>query len=200
MFANRFTAVIDACVLCSPLKRSLILSLAEAELFRVRWSDEIMDETEKAITIILSKKGHGDAVERAAQTRNIMNQAFAEATVVQYKHHGNGIGKLPDEGDRHVIAAAIKSKADIIVTENLKDFPRKVLANYGIEAKSSDDFIADAINLSPTLAIDAIKRMQLRLDRPDKTPEIVLLDMEKTGLIQSAEQLRDSKIQPASGR
>jgi len=192
MFANRFTAVIDACVLCSPLKRNLILSLAEAELFRVRWSDEIMDEMEKAITIILSKKDHDDAVERAAQARNIMNQAFAEARVVEYEHHGNGIGRLPDEGDRHVIAAAIKSKADIIVTENLKDFPRKVLANYGIEAKSSDEFIADAIDLSPLLAIDAIKRMRLRLDRPEKTLEVLLLDMEKTGLTQSADQLRDS--------
>jgi predicted nucleic acid-binding protein len=194
MFANRFTAVIDAWVLCSPLKRSLILSLAEAELFRIRWSDEIMDETEKAITIILSKKDHDDAVEQAAQARNIMNQAFAEATVLKYKHHENDIGKLPDEGDRHVIAAAIKSKADIIVTENLKDFPRKVLAKYGIEAKSSDDFIADAINLYPTLATDAIKRMRLRLDSSDKTAEVLLLDMEKTGLTQSAEQLRDSVI------
>jgi hypothetical protein len=151
-----------------------------------------MDETEKAITIILSKKNHDDAVERAAQARNIMNQAFAEATVVKYKHHGNGIVKLPDEGDRHVIAAAIKSKADTIVTENLKDFPRKVLAKFGIEAKSSDDFIADAISLSPTLAKDAIKRMRLRVDRPDKTFEILLLDMKKTGLTQSADQLRDS--------
>ena len=192
MFANRFTAVIDACVLCSSLKRNLILSLAEAELFRVRWSDEIMNETEKAITIILSKKGHDNAVERAAQARDIMNQAFAEATVVKYQQHGNGIGKLPDEGDRHVIAAAIKSKADIIVTENLKDFPRKVLAKYGIEAKSSDEFIADAIDLSPSLAIDAIKRTRLRLNRPEKTPEILLLDMEKTGLTQTADQLRDS--------
>ncbi len=96
--------------------------------------------------------------------------------------NGKEIGKLPDEGDRHVIAAAIKTKADIIVTENLKDFPRKVLAQYGIEAKSSDDFIADAINLNPTLATDAIKRMRARLDRPDKTPEIWLLDMEMTGL------------------
>jgi len=151
-----------------------------------------MDETEKAITIILSKKDHDDAVERAAQARSIMNQAFAEATVVGYKHHANGIGKLPDEGDRHVIAAAIRSKADIIVTENLKDFPGKVLAKYGIEAKSSDEFIADAIDLSPTLATDAIKRMLLRLDRPEKTLETLLLDMEKTGLTQSADQLRDS--------
>lgn len=191
MFPNRFTAVIDACVLCSPLKRSLILSLAEAELFRLRWSDEIMDETEKAIAIILSKKDHDDAVERAAQSRNLMNQAFAEATVVKYQHHGNGIGKLPDEGDRHVIAAAIKSKANIIVTENLKDFPRRVLAKYEIEAKSSDDFIADAIDLSPMLAIDAIKRMRLRLENSEKTAEILLLDMVKTGLTEAANQLRD---------
>ena len=151
-----------------------------------------MDETEKAIIIILSKKNHDDAVERAAQARSLMNQAFAEATVVGYTHQGKEIGKLPDEGDRHVIAAAIKSKADIIVTENLKDFPRKVLTKYGIEAKSSDDFIADAISLDPSLATDAIKRMRLRLDRPDKTPEIVLLDMKKTGLNQSVEQLKDS--------
>jgi len=192
MFANRFTAVIDACVLCSPLKRNLILSLAEAELFRIRWSDEIMDETEKAIRIILEKRGCDEAPERAIQARKIMNEAFAEATVTQYEHHGIGIGKLPDEDDRHVIAAAIKSKADIIVTENLKDFPKKVLANYGIEAKSSDEFIADAINLNPPLAIAAIKRMRLRLKRPEKTSEILLFDMEKTGLTQTADQLRDS--------
>jgi predicted nucleic acid-binding protein len=190
MFANRLTAVIDACVLCSPLKRNLILSLAEAELFRVRWSDQIMNETEKAITIILSKKNHADAVERAAQARNIMNQAFDEATVFEYEQHGNGLGKLPDEGDRHVIAAAIKLEADVIVTENLKDFPRKVLASYGIEAKSADEFIADAINLSPSLAINAMRR--LRLNRPEKTLEILLLDMKKAGLKQSADQLRDS--------
>ena len=192
MFANRITAVIDACVLCSALKRNLILSLAEAELYRVRWSDEIMDETEKAIGIILTKRDFKDVFKHAIHARAAMNQAFVEANVTGYKHHGNGIGKLPDEGDRHVIAAAIKSKADIIITENLKDFPRKVLAKYGIEAKSSDDFIADAINLSPSLAIAAIRRMRLRPDRPDKTPEIFLLDMDKTGLTQAADQLRDS--------
>jgi len=192
MFANRFTAVIDACVLCSPLKRNLILSLAEAELFRVRWSDEIMIETEKAIEIILSKKDCDDAADRATQARQAMNEAFAEATVTDYDHLGDGLGNLPDDGDRHVIAAAIKSKAEVIVTENLRDFPKRLLAEYGIEAKSSDEFIADAIDLSPSLAIAAIKRMRLRLQRPDKTPEVLLLDLEKTGLTLSADQLRDS--------
>ncbi len=192
MFANRFTAIIDACVLCSPLKRNLILSLAEAELFRVRWSEEILDETEKAIEILLVDKDCEDAADRANRARTAMSKAFVEATVTDYKPQGKGIGKLPDEGDRHVIAAAIKSRADIIVTENLKDFPKSLLAGYGIEAKSTDEFIADTINLSPPVAIAAIKRMRLRFNRPEKTPEVLLLDMERIGLTQSADQLRDS--------
>lgn len=49
MFANRFTALIDACVLAGALKRNLILSLAAAEFFRIRWSTRILDETETAI-------------------------------------------------------------------------------------------------------------------------------------------------------
>ena len=189
MITNCPTAVIDACVLCGPLKRSLILALAEAEIFCIRWSDEILDETEKAIIIILSKKGHDDAAERAAQSRSRMEQAFAEATVVNYADHGKEIRKLPDEGDRHIIAAAIKSEAGIIVTENLKDFPRKVLAKYDIEAKSSDEFIANTITLSPSAAIAAIARMHHRQDWPEMTLDKLVLEMEKTGLTKSVAQL-----------
>jgi hypothetical protein len=36
MFANRYTALIDACVLVSAPRRDLLLTLAEAEFFRVR--------------------------------------------------------------------------------------------------------------------------------------------------------------------
>ena len=190
MFANPVTTVIDACILCSPLKRGIILSLAEAAFFRVRWSDDILDETEKAIAIILSKRDYADAAERAAQARALMQQAFAEATVTDYAHLAEGIGKLPDEGDRHVIAAAIESKADIIVTENLRDFPRKVLAKYGIEAKSCDKFVTETIALDPPLAIAAMQRMLGRLDKPEKRAQTLLLDMQKSGLTQTAAQLQ----------
>ena len=37
---------------------------------------------------------------------------------------------LPDGGDRHVLAAAIKCNADAIVTTNLKDFPKSTLDQY----------------------------------------------------------------------
>lgn len=49
MFANRYVAVIDACALVSALGRNTLLSLADAELYRVRWSSEILDETERAL-------------------------------------------------------------------------------------------------------------------------------------------------------
>jgi len=47
---------------------------------------------------------------------------------------------LPDSGDHHVVAAAIRSKANVIVTFNLKDFPRSIEAEYGIEIQHPDDF------------------------------------------------------------
>ena len=53
MFANRFTAIVDACVLVGVAKRNLLLSLAEAELFRVRWSDEIIDESTEHCCVFL---------------------------------------------------------------------------------------------------------------------------------------------------
>jgi hypothetical protein len=47
---------------------------------------------------------------------------------------------LPDPGDRHVLAAAIRGRADVIVTRNLRDFPPDRLAPYGIEAQHPDTF------------------------------------------------------------
>ncbi len=58
MFANRFTVLVDACSLVSALGRNTILSLAEAELFRVRWSEEILRETELALAGMFATHGH----------------------------------------------------------------------------------------------------------------------------------------------
>ncbi|WP_210115162.1 hypothetical protein, partial [Escherichia coli] len=72
LFANRFTAFVDACSLASALKRNLLLSLAEAEFFRLRWSSRVLDETEAAIEEILSGKGFADATARAERARASM--------------------------------------------------------------------------------------------------------------------------------
>jgi predicted nucleic acid-binding protein len=145
MFANRYTVVLDACVLAPAANRNLVLSLAEAKFFRPRWSEKILSEAEGAIERMIQKRvpESTDASIRAAKAVADMKRAFPESCVDDaYKVYEGGV-KLPDEGDRHVLAAAIHCRASTIVTDNLKHFPKEQLAPHNLEAKSADDFIAD---------------------------------------------------------
>jgi predicted nucleic acid-binding protein len=192
LFANRYTAFIDACTLASALRRNLLLTLAEAEFFRVRWSEQVLHETERAIANILTGKDYtpDDATDRAARARAAMEAAFEEAVVDDFKDLNGVCVGLPDPKDVHVLAAALKTQAATIVTENLKDFPDKVLAPLNIEARSADAFIADTIALDPGRAVAAIRTMRLRLKRPEKTAEVFLLDLEAAGLTETVDVLR----------
>ena len=192
MLANRYTAFIDACTLASALRRNLLLTLAEAEFFRVRWSAQVLDETERAIETILTGKDYesADARDRAARARRAMETAFEEALVDDYDDLTCACNGMPDHRDIHVLAAALKTQAATIVTENLKDFPETVLAPLNIEARSADAFIADTIALDTGRAVAAIRTMRLRLKRPEKTAELLLLDMEAAGLTETVDVLR----------
>lgn len=127
MFANRYTAFVDACTLAGTLKRNLLLTLAEAEFFRLRWSLLVLEETERAIEKILQGKNVADATERAKRARAAMESAFEEACVSDFDDFLSACANLPDPGDHHVLAAALKTQAATIVTDNLKDFQRGFL-------------------------------------------------------------------------
>lgn len=190
MFANRFTALIDACTLADTLKRNLLLTLAEAGFFRLRWSGPILDETEAAIDGILRKKGRADAADRAKRARASMEAAFEDAMVTDFDIFLPAAAGLPDPDDAHVVAAAIKTQAAMIVTENLKDFPAAILDTLDIEAKPADEFIADTIALDEGRAVAAIRRMRERFEKPEMTAEALLLSMEATGLVEAVNLLR----------
>ncbi len=190
MFANRFTAFIDACSLASVLKRNLLLSLAEAEFFRVRWSRPVLDETQRAIERMLSGKGIENPAERAARAIENMTLAFEEAMVEDFQNLecvGEG---LPDPGDKHVLAAALKTQAAMLVTENLKDFPEATVRPLNIEVRSADAFIADTISLDTGRAVAAIRKMRERFNRPEMSPEQLLVAMEAAGLTETVDVLR----------
>jgi len=190
VFANRFTAFVDACSLAGALKRNLLLTLAEAEFFRLRWSEQVLDETEGAIAEILSEKGVVDAVERASRARSFMQDAFTDASVNGFNHFLPACSGLPDPNDMHVLAAALKTQAATIVTDNLSDFPAEILDPLNIEAISTDDFLANTIALDEGKAVAAIRRMRQRLKKPEKTPDLMFLDMEASGLTQTVDILR----------
>lgn len=190
MFANRFTAFIDACTLASVLRRNLLLTLAEAEFFRVTWSRNVLDETERAIEKMARGKKLTDPADRAARARHAMEIAFEEAMVTDFESFENACADLPDKNDIHVVAAAMKAQATIIVTENIADFPETILSRIGLEARSADAFIADTIGLDAAKAVAALHTMRERLKQPRKTAADLLLDMEAAGLTQTAETLK----------
>jgi hypothetical protein len=190
LFANRYTVFVDACALAGALKRNLLLTLAEAEFFRLRWSAPVLDEVQRAIEGILAGKGAEDAVERASRARAAMEKAFADAMVDEFDTFLPLCDGLPDPGDAHVLAAAMKTRAATIVTDNLRDFPEAILAKAGIEPRATDAFIADTIELDTGRAVAAIRRMRERFQRPEKTPDLLLLDMEAAGLVETVDVLR----------
>jgi len=75
--------------------------------------------------------------------------------------------ELPDEQDRHVLAATITTNANIIVNENLKDFPKDYFASFGLSPKSSDDFFTDIIDLNPEKAVEAFRKLVMNRTNPD---------------------------------
>jgi hypothetical protein len=91
--------------------------------------------------------------------------------------------ELPDSDDRHVLAAAIKGRADLIVTVNLKDFPVDRLDRWGIEAQHPDEFLTHQFHLSQPVFLQAVKTVRLRLKNPPKSVEDYLDTLRAQGLL-----------------
>ncbi|WP_342779521.1 PIN domain-containing protein [Luteithermobacter gelatinilyticus] len=99
--------------------------------------------------------------------------------------------KLPDVNDRHVLAAALKARADMIVTYNLADFPEDYLWEMQIEIQHPDDFVLCQIDLNYRLVFQAISKQLQSLKAPPLSVEQYLVSLEKRGLTKSAFRLRE---------
>jgi hypothetical protein len=189
LFANRYTALIDACVLAGALRRNLLLTLAEAGFFRVRWSRAIMDETQSAIETIRAGK-FADAADYGARVRAEMERAFDEAMVDSFDHFLTACDAMPDAKDRHVLTAAIGARAHVIVTDNLKHFPDRALAPFGIEARSADAFIADTAMLDIGRGVTAFRQMRSDWVNPTTSVDDLFIKMEAQGLTETVDALK----------
>lgn len=165
-----FTALFDACVLYPASLSNLLMHLAMSDLFRARWTEKIHDEW---IEALLAKRPH---LERAKleRRRELMNRNAQGCLVTGYEALIEGL-ELPDPDDRHVLAAALRTRAHVIVTYNTKDFPDAVLHPLGLEAQHPDLFLAHLLDLAPGPFCAAVKRMRESLRNPERTA-LELLD------------------------
>jgi predicted nucleic acid-binding protein len=180
------TAILDACVLYPAPIRDLLLHLASAELYTPKWTDRIHDEW---IRNLIANRLDLDAT-KLQRTIQEMKKAFPDACVEKYELLISSL-QLPDEDDRHVLAAAIRCKADVIVTFNLKDFPSKDLGTFDIKAQHPDVFISNLIDLNPEKSVAAFKKQVSFLKNPPKSNEEVLGSLKKCGLEMASAKLKD---------
>ncbi len=182
MHSVRFTAVLDTNVIYPIEIRDLLFWFAHFDLFTVKWSNHILDEWIN----VMNRKGINQS--EIIKRTSFANLAFPDALVTNYESLIDNLS-LPDEKDRHVLAAAIKTNANVIVTNNLKDFPNDYLATFGLSAKSADDFIADIIDLNHKKAIEAFRKLVLNRTNPDVDEYEVLDNLRKNRLNKSADYL-----------
>ena len=98
--------------------------------------------------------------------------------------------RLPDENDRHVLAAAIRAGAQVIVTTNLRDFPKEALAPFDVEAQHPDVFVLHLVSLDPGAVLRVVTAQAAALRKPPSTVEQLLDTLESRGLVQSVAELR----------
>lgn len=181
-----FVVIYDACVLYPAPLRDLLIRVARTGVVRARWTDAILDECFRSIT-----SDRPDLKPEAlARTRELMRLAVADCIVTGHESLIDGL-RLPDEGDRHVLAAAIRVGAQAIVTANVKDFPSATLAPYGIEAVHPDDFVLDLIDLAPVTIADVVRAQAGSLKNPPRTLAELLDTLGTNGLMQSGARLRE---------
>lgn len=184
--ANPFVVILDANVLYPFRTRDVLLTFAQLGLFRARFTDDIMDEWTRHL--IANKPDLETSVRKQVDA---IKDAFEECFVVGYEPLIDGLA-LPDLDDRHVLAAAIKCSAQVIVTENHKDFPDDVLDDHDLITLSADDMLANTFDLFPIECARALRTVRKRYGNPPFTPSEFLLDLTKSGMPKLAAMARAS--------
>jgi predicted nucleic acid-binding protein len=178
-------ALLDANVLYPAPLRDYLLHLASLGVFEPLWTATIQEEW---IRNLLDSRAdlRRESLEGA---RRAMDKAFPGSNVTDYESLTESL-LLPDPNDRHVLAAAIKGKAQLIITANLKDFPPKNLNPYSIRAEHPDSFISGCIDLDGSNALKALENQIKTLKNPPMSREKVLSNLEGNGLVSSVAKLR----------
>jgi len=161
-----FRVVLDACVLANFGVCDLFLRLAEQpRLYTPRWSEKILGEVKR--THLRKLKWPKKLAESWQQT---VRANFPEASVAGYEPL---VSKLRNhQKDRHVLAAAIKGHAPLIVTFNLRDFPESALQPWGVQVAHPEEYLLALYEMHPAVVMGKISAISKKHDH----------DLEKTVL------------------
>ncbi|HHL7586578.1 PIN domain-containing protein [Klebsiella quasipneumoniae] len=184
MTHSPYPVVLDACVLYPSMLRDLLMHLGKTGLYQPKWTDLLHAEWQR--NLLMNRPDI--KAEQLKRTEMLMNKAFGDACVTGYESIIDGLN-LPDRDDRHVLAAAIRSDSEVIVTYNLVDFPSKNLVEFDIEALHPDEFLSDLFDLNHALVLEAVRMQRSHLRNPPLTPDQFLQSLLQLGLPKTVTEL-----------
>ena len=160
-----FSALLDTCVLVPSRARDVLLEAASAGVYRPLWSSEIFAELDRTLRLLQARRGMAPEETDAYLVRLFrqMETSFPDALVTDWESLVDAV-ELPDPGDRHVVAAARAGRADVIVTDNIADFPPGALP-APLTRQSLDEFLLDSLDLYPGQVISAVHAVAGRTGR-----------------------------------
>jgi predicted nucleic acid-binding protein len=161
-----FRALLDTCVLFKPLLCDTLLCIAEEDLFQPLWSHDILDELRRNLL------RHGVSKVGVDHRIDQMALHFPAAMITGHRSLIDAMTNHPK--DRHVLAAAVRGRADVIVTENIRDFPDTAVTSYDIEVVDQDSFLLDQLDLDRTAVRRALNRQISRYRREPRTVAALL--------------------------
>lgn len=142
-----YRVMLDACVLIPMPLADTLLRMAEApRLYLPRWSQTIMDE----VTRNLIAKWDV-APEKARRREAELRRHFPEAWVEGYEPLIDAMTN--DPGDRHVLAAAVRSHSELIVTYNRRHFPAPSVQPLEIDVQGPSTFLRGLYDLDAGLSV-----------------------------------------------
>ncbi len=127
--------LLDACVLYPTVIRNLLLNVSDELRWDINWSARILEEWRRA-----SAKTNLEAEAQAEAEITMLKVKYPNASVNNFERHISKL-YLPDQNDLHVLAAAIESNTNNIVTLNLRDFPNSELMKYGVRSIHPDELL-----------------------------------------------------------
>jgi predicted nucleic acid-binding protein len=155
-----FRVVLDACVLIPmPLADTLLRLAAGPRLYLPKWTDEIMTEVSRNL-----RQNFGVSREQAAYRENEIRRHFPEAWVEGYEELIPSMTN--NEKDRHVLAAAVRSGAELIVTYNGKDFSSAALAPYSISVQAPSTFLTNLYHLDEPAVLQVLREQAAAIGKP----------------------------------
>lgn len=194
---SRSVTLADANILISRTLRDYFVYAAKLGALDLRWSETILDETTRNLI-----KSFGFTPEAVDVVVERLEAYLPTALVEVKKRDGDRVAQVEmDAKDRHVLAAALSAKANLLLTQNVAHFPKQWMAGRGVELIDAGTLLLRLIAEYPDELREAHRRgVESRPQTEEQVFEILgriigddQMNTVRAGLTATPEPQRDSE-------